>query len=318
MLILAIESSCDDLSIAITRHKTVLACVTYHSVSLHRQFGGIIPEAASRDHLHKLHDVLNKTLLKANISINELDYVAYTSQPGLIGSLLIGKVMAQAIASLINKPLIACNHLEGHVYSAMLHHQSFTFPMIALIVSGGHTQLYYLKAHGDFQVIGESVDDAVGECYDKVGRALNLPYPAGKEIDRLAAHYQWPAKYLFKHPHFKNVAQTDHHFNFSFSGFKTQSYQIMQQQIADLDVNNFAYSFQTSMINYIMHIVTKAINKYQPTMLVIGGGVALNSLLRNKIKNLPIKTLIPYKKYCADNAAMIGLLAYIKITHGQI
>lgn len=310
MIILAIETSCDESSVAVMKDGQILSNVIFSQVLLHQKYGGVVPEIAARTHLSKIMSVFEQALNEAKITSSNIDYIAYTNNPGLIGSLHIGKVWAQTLASYLNKPLIACNHIEGHIYAAAIKEQ-FVFPLLALVVSGGHTQLVLMKQHLDFNILGETLDDAIGECYDKVARILGLPYPGGPVIDQLAKtcdqYYSLP------------IIKDDGTFNFSFSGLKSAVINLVNKFSQNQDQNfknNIAASFQKVAIATLMKKLKRAISSYQPKMVIVGGGVAANSYLRQELLglvNFNLKVIIPEQEYCTDNAAMIARLAAEKI-----
>lgn len=305
MIILAIETSCDETSIAIIKDNQILSNVVSSQISLHQKYGGVVPELAARAHSENISYVLASAIKEAQINLGEIDYIAYTSTPGLISCLHVGKVAADTIATYLKKPLISCNHLFGHIYASLIDHQ-WDFPVVALLVSGGHTQLFYLKKHLDFEILGQTLDDAVGECYDKVARMLGLTYPGGPEIDKLAKKgkdtYQLP------------LPKNDKTLDFSFSGLKSAAAKIINQEKEKLNIINFSCSLQNTIIKILINKLVLAIEKYQPKTVVLAGGVSANSGLRTSFLNLKekypdINFIVPKLEYCTDNAAMIGILA---------
>lgn len=309
MTILGIETSCDETSIAIYKDKQIKSNIIYSQIHQHQMYGGVVPEVASRLHVAKISYVLKEALSAANLTVDDIDYVSYTNQPGLSGALYIGQVCAQTIALMLKKKLIPCNHLEGHVYSGAIDNK-FEFPLLALVVSGGHTQLILMESHLNFKILGETLDDAIGEAYDKVARLLGFEYPGGPVIDELARQ----GANIFTLSNFKNKDN----FNFSFSGIKSAVANLIKKlnsRNLEFKKEDIACSFQEQALAILIKKLTKAIEIYQPKMITLGGGVAVNSALRLKLKNLKTtaKIIIPQKKYCTDNAAMIARLAWEKV-----
>lgn len=306
MIILAIETSCDETSIAVMANGKILSNIIFSQIDIHQKYGGVVPEVAARAHLEKIAIVFKEALETAKIKSSEIHYVAYTATPGLIGALHIGKVAAQAISVYLQKPLIACNHIQGHIYAAAIN-DIFHFPLLALVVSGGHTQLILMTKHLDFQILGQTLDDAVGEAYDKVARILGLPYPGGPIIDKLAKNCQK----IYALPSIKD----DGTLNFSFSGLKSAVINLFHKIDKDIDSNftsNLAGSFQKVAISTLILKLKKAISIYKPKMIILVGGVAANSQLRKEVmylNNDDCKVVIPPLEYCTDNAAMIARLA---------
>jgi len=308
MLVLAVETSCDETSVSIVRDgKEVLSNIVLSQIDIHQVFGGVVPEVASRNHVLNITRVFDKAIKEANIKTEEIDLVAVTKGPGLIGALLVGINAATAFAFAHNKPLVGVNHLAGHIYAANIEND-LKFPLIALVVSGGHTSLVYMKDHMDFITLGETLDDAVGEAYDKVSRMMNLGYPGGPILDKLAKSgkdtYNLPRPYLDKDD-----------YKFSFSGLKSAVNNIIYHKTRkgeEINVNDMAYSFQEAVIDVLIHKLKTAANEFSVKQIVIAGGVAANSRLRQRvfaeIKEKEI--LIPKMEYCTDNAAMIGAAAY--------
>ncbi|MGL5268366.1 MAG: tRNA (adenosine(37)-N6)-threonylcarbamoyltransferase complex transferase subunit TsaD [Spiroplasma sp.] len=309
MIILAIETSCDETSVAIIKDNQILSNIVSSQISLHQKYGGVVPELAARAHSDNICYVLSSALKYAKINLEKIDYIAYTNTPGLISCLHVGKVVADTIAIYLKKPLILCNHLFGHVYASLIDHQ-WKFPVLGLVVSGGHTQLFYLKEHLEFNILGQTLDDAVGECYDKVARMLGLSYPGGPEIDRLAKSGQ----FTYQLPLPKNDKSLD----FSFSGLKSAAAKIIDQEKENLNIANFSCSLQNTIIKVLINKLILAINKYQPKTVVLAGGVSANRDLRRNFLSLKQKYpslnfIVPKMEYCTDNAAMIGILASYQI-----
>ncbi len=310
MIILAVETSCDETSVAIVKNgKEVLSNVVLSQIDIHKVFGGVVPEIASRNHIRYLNDVLDEALKKANMTPKEIDLVAVTEGPGLIGALLIGINGASAFAYANGIPLIGINHLHGHIYAASIDNE-LKFPALILLVSGGHTELIYATDHFDFKVIGQTYDDAVGEAYDKVARVLGLSYPGGPIIDRLAQK----GNPVHKFP--RPVIDSDD-LNFSFSGLKSSVINFVhnnQQKGVEVDVKDVSASFQEAVVDVLINKTKEALKKYPAKQLIIGGGVAANKGLRDRVfKEIDsVEIIIPKMEYCTDNAAMIGAAAYHK------
>ncbi|MDF2699684.1 MAG: tRNA threonylcarbamoyl adenosine modification protein TsaD [Haloplasmataceae bacterium] len=316
MLVLAVESSCDETSVAIIKNgKEVLSNIVSSQIDIHKKFGGVVPEVASRHHVENITVVFEEALNEAKIKIDEIDAVVVTKGPGLIGSLLVGINAAKAFAFAHNLPLVGVHHIAGHIYANNLV-EDLKFPLLALVVSGGHTELVYMKEHYEFDIIGQTQDDAVGEAYDKVARVVDLPYPGGPYIDQLAKdgveEFKLPRAMLNKD-----------NYDFSFSGIKSAVINLVHnanQRNEEINKANLAKSFQESVVDILVGKTLKAINQYQVKQLVLAGGVAANSGLRERLtevmKDYPnIKLIIPPLKYCTDNAAMIGVagtFAYLK------
>lgn len=313
MTILAIETSCDETSVAIIKNQQILSNVVSSQISLHQKYGGVVPELAARAHSENISYVLSSAIKDAKIDLAEVGYIAYTSTPGLVSCLHVGRVVADTIATYLNKPLIPCNHLFGHIYASLIGNQ-WEFPVLGLLVSGGHTQLVYLKKHLNFEVLGQTLDDAVGECYDKVARMMGLSYPGGPEIDKLARTgqntYQLP------------LPKNDKTLDFSFSGLKSAAAKVIQREKNQLNVANFSCSLQQTIVQSLINKLTLAIDQYQPKTVVLAGGVSANSELQTRFLNLKhkysqVNFIVPKLEYCTDNAAMIGVLANYQIQQKQ-
>jgi len=308
VIILAVESSCDESSVAIVKDgKEVLSHLVLSQIDIHQAFGGVVPEIASRNHVVHMTRLFEEALREANIKPKDLDLVAVTKGPGLIGSLLVGINAATAFAFAHELPLMGVNHLHGHIYAAGLEHE-ITFPALALLISGGHTELIYMKEHMSFKLLGTTQDDAVGEAYDKVARTLGLSYPGGPIVDKLAQMgedtYHLPRPYLDRKE-----------FHFSFSGLKSAVINIVhnaEQRGEKIDVPNMCASFQASVLDVIIEKTRLAAENLDVKQIIVSGGVAANKGLRKRIFNeIPNKEIIfPSMSYCTDNAAMIGAAAY--------
>jgi N6-L-threonylcarbamoyladenine synthase len=318
-LILAFESSCDETSVAIIEDgHTILANVTATQINSHRRFGGVVPEVASRHHIEQITDCIATALEQADVTYEQLDAVAVTYGPGLVGSLLVGLTAAKAVAFAYDLPLIPVNHMAGHIYAARFVSE-IKFPALALLVSGGHTELVYLPAPNKFKIIGETRDDAAGEAYDKVGRVMGLAYPAGKEIDQLAKQGQDTFN-------FPRAMEKEDNYDFSFSGLKSAFINTLHHanQIGEeLSKVDLAASFQQSVIDVLTLKTIKALNNFECQQLILAGGVAANSGLRARIeeelKAFPTVELIKAPlKLCGDNAAMIGAAGYVAYQAGEV
>lgn len=314
--ILAIESSCDETSMAIVKNGCIdVATVVFSQMTTHANYGGVVPEIASRMHVESITIVLDELLTKANLKMDDITAIAVTYGPGLIGSLLIGLTAAKTLAYIYNKPLIPVHHIAGHIYANNLT-KKMEFPLIALVVSGGHTELIYMKEHYSFEKIGGTLDDAVGEAYDKVARVLNLSYPGGPIIDKLAKQGQD----VYNLP----IPLNDDSFNFSFSGLKSAVINLKhneEQRGNKVDTANLACSFQNRVISSLTKKTIKALNTYHVQNLIIAGGVSANIGLREAMDKIcrenNINLSYPEFKYCTDNATMIGAASYYAYKLGR-
>ncbi|WEK83131.1 MAG: tRNA (adenosine(37)-N6)-threonylcarbamoyltransferase complex transferase subunit TsaD [Mycoplasma sp.] len=308
IVILAIETSCDDTSIAILKNGKVVANQTYTKFEDHKKYGGIIPELASRNHANHLALVLEDAFHQAKLSWKEITHIAYTANPGLLGSLLTGKVFAQTLAYLYKKPLIKINHMIAHAFSFSIEqHQEVDYPFLCLDASGGHTIIYLFRGLNKYRIVNQSHDDAVGECLDKIGRILNLPYPGGISLDQ---------QYNETKTNFPLIKHAKANKNFSFSGLKTHitnKVHQLKQKHQPIDPVLIGSSVLKWCIDDLIIKLQYYIAKFNPKFVAIGGGVAANSLLRQSIKQIKIPVKIAEKKYCGDNAAMIAHLAYLKL-----
>lgn len=307
--ILAIESSCDETSMAIVKNGSIVeSFVVLTQMDTHAEYGGVVPEIASRMHTENITLVLEETLKKSRIKIEEIDAIAVTYAPGLLGSLLVGVEFAKTLSLVYQKPLIAVHHTIGHIYANAIDNQ-LKFPLLALVVSGGHTDLILMEDDYQFKILGSTLDDAIGECFDKVARVLDLKYPGGPNVEKLAMlgapSYPMP----------KPVQ--DSTYNFSFSGLKSAVINLVHnehQRGNEIRKEDLACSFQTTAIEEVTRKVELALKNMDIKELIIAGGVASSSYLREEIKKVAEKyqvhLSIPDKKYCTDNAAMIGAAAY--------
>lgn len=318
-LILAIETSCDETSAAVIKDgKEICSNIVASQIKSHMRFGGVVPEIASRHHVEQITQCIEEAMKEANVTYEGLSGVAVTEGPGLVGALLIGVNAAKAIAFAHQLPLIPVNHMAGHIYANRLI-EPLTFPLLALVVSGGHTELVYMEKDGDYQIIGETRDDASGEAYDKVGRVLGLTYPGGKRIDEMA-------KMGSDTFHFPRGMIKENNYDFSFSGLKSAFINTVhnaEQKGETLNQFDLAASFQASVIDVLVSKTLKAIREYPVKQLVLAGGVAANHGLRAELTNRmnqefpSIRLSIPPLSLCGDNAAMIGAAAYVEFNSGN-
>ena len=314
--ILGIESSCDETSCAIVKngHEN-LATSTSTQIAIHENFGGVVPEIASREHVKNITLVIADCLNKAQMKMEDITAIAITYGPGLIGSLLIGVEAAKTLSFIYNKPLIPIHHIAGHIYANSLV-EELKFPLIALVVSGGHTELIKMEDHFKFEKLGGTLDDAIGECYDKVARVIGLPYPGGPKLDKLA-HLGTPSYNL-------PLPLNDNSYNFSFSGLKSAVINLNhkeEQKGNTLNKENLAASFQTTAIKSIVMKTEKALEKEHINHLIVAGGVAANSGLREELQKMCKRTntslSIPPIEYCTDNGAMIAAAGYYAYKLGR-
>ena len=317
MYILGIESSCDETSVSIVKNGTEeLATVISSQIDIHKDFGGVVPEIASRHHVKNITMVLEECLEKANMTMEQIDAIAITYGPGLIGSLLIGLEAAKTLAWLYQKPLIPVHHIAGHIYANSLV-RPLKFPLLALVVSGGHTELIEMTNHYKFKKLGGTLDDAIGECYDKVARVMNLEYPGGPKLDKLSKE----GKPTYKLP----IPLHDDSYNFSFSGLKSAVINLAhneKQRGEELRQADLAASFQKVAVESVVSKTKKAIEDKNIKYLIVAGGVAANQILRSEIENLAeeegIEMSVPPMKYCTDNAAMIAAAGYYAYLDGRV
>ncbi len=312
MIVLGVETSCDETAVAIVKDgKEVISSVVYSQIDIHEKFGGVVPEVASRKHIQKVTVVFEECLKEANMTPKDIDLVAVTTHPGLVGSLLVGINAAYAFALANNIKCVSVNHLTGHIYANYIE-SDFHFPVLALVVSGGHTELILMKEHYSFEVLGQTMDDAIGEAYDKVGRVIGFNYPAGKPVDE-AAHRGKPNYHL---PVYENMDD----YNFSFSGIKSGVLNFVNKcnmKGEKYDVDDLAASFQDSVTSVLVNKTVKACLDYNIKHVIVAGGVAANKGLREKMKKAidtldGVQLTFPSFKYCTDNAVMIAVSGYFK------
>ena len=316
MYILGIESSCDETSASIVKNGTEeIATVISSQIDIHKSYGGVVPEIASREHVKHITIVLEECLEKANMTMDDIDAIAITYGPGLIGSLLVGLEAAKTLAFIHNKPLIPVHHIAGHIYANSLV-KEMKFPLLAVVVSGGHTELIEMKEHYKFEKLGGTLDDAIGECYDKVARVLDLEYPGGPKLDKLALK----GSNTYKLP----IPMQDDSYNFSFSGLKSAVINLVhneKQRGEEIRVEDLATSFQKVAVEEIISKTKKAIIEKDIKYVIVAGGVAANQGLRSEMEKLTaelkVELSIPPLKYCTDNATMIAAAGYFAYLNGR-
>ena len=318
--ILAIESSCDETSAAVVLNgREILSNVIASQISTHEQYGGVVPEVASRIHIEAISGVVEEALLKANITLEKIDAIGVTYGPGLVGALLVGLQFAKGLAFASKKPLVGVNHIEGHICANYIQHKDLKPPFISLVVSGGHTFIVHVKDYGIYEVIGQTRDDAAGEAYDKVARALGLGYPGGPKIDKLAKEGN-PKAITFPKANFHEET-----LDFSFSGVKSAVLNYLNKcNMQNIEINkaDVAASFQQAVVDVLKDNVLLNCKKKNIDTIAIAGGVASNSTLRETLINEAgkkgIKVLFPTPILCTDNAAMIGSAAYFNFINGKV
>ncbi|MCZ2113389.1 MAG: tRNA (adenosine(37)-N6)-threonylcarbamoyltransferase complex transferase subunit TsaD [Anaerolineae bacterium] len=316
--ILAIETSCDETAAAVIANGTkILSNVVASQVEMHAKYGGVFPEVASRRHVEVIYSVVEEAMKQAHLGFDDLDCVAVTRGPGLVGSLLVGVNMAKGLAVSRNLPLLGINHIEGHIYSLWLTEAApeITFPLVTLVVSGGHTDLYLMTDHGRYKLLGATLDDAAGEAFDKVGRLLGLPYPGGPAIDKASDNGN-PTAYRFP----RAVMDAGHGYDFSFSGLKTAVMRQVSQYHSPslMPVSDLAAGFQAAVVDALVEKTAAAAAEYGATAVHIAGGVSANRALRATMAarlNIPVR--VPPLILCTDNAAMIGAAAHFHFVRGR-
>ena len=322
MRILGIETSCDETGVAIyDEEKGLIANQLHTQIALHADYGGVVPELASRDHIRKLAPLLQAALQEANLTAKDIDGVAYTSGPGLVGALLVGSTVARSLAYAWNIPAIGVHHMEGHLLGPMLEENPPHFPFVALLVSGGHTQLVRVDGVGRYELLGESIDDAAGEAFDKTAKLLGLDYPGGAALARLALNGT-PNRFAFPRP------MTDRPgLDFSFSGLKTFAantlHQVMQEEgeLTEQSKADIAYAFQEAVVDTLAIKCKRALKQTGLKRLVIAGGVSANKQLRQTLaelmQQLGGEVFYPQPQFCTDNGAMIAYAGFLRLKQGQ-
>ena len=315
--ILGIETSCDETSCSIVKNGTEeINTVILSQIDIHMLYGGVVPEIASRNHVKDILFVIDKCLKDSKMSMNEIDAIAVTYGPGLVGSLLVGLEAAKTISYIFNKPLVPVHHIRGHIYGNSIG-KGLEFPLLALIISGGHTELLYMKDHFNVKKIGGTLDDAVGECYDKVARVIDIPYPGGPMVDKLA--HQGNDNYNLP------VPLDDDSFNFSFSGLKSAVINLahnFEQRGEKIEKKDLACSFQKVVVTSLTTKTIRAMDKLKVNNLILAGGVAANKGIREKFSDLSavkgFNFSYPDIKYCTDNATMIAAAGYYLFINGNV
>ena len=309
MIILGIETSCDETGVALCSDFKILSSFT-KTQSIHQQYGGVVPEIASREHEKYLPSITKKVMEDANKSFKDIDAIAVTNGPGLMGSLLSGISFAKGISQALNIPIIPINHLEAHLNSVFIEHAELEAPFINLLVSGGHTQLWLVKNMFEYELLGETLDDACGEAFDKGAKKMNLNYPGGPEIEKLAKNGDMNLI------NFPRPMINDNTFNFSFSGLKTALINCVNEN--KYSYKDIAASYQEAIVDTLIGKFEKAMNQYSANSGIICGGVAANKRLREKLDKIEQKIIYPSMKYCTDNADMIAFLALHKVKNNKI
>lgn len=322
--VLAIETSCDETAVAIVNNREVLSSVVASQIDLHSKYGGVVPEVASRKHLETINICLEQALSQSNLDWSQIDGVAATCAPGLVGALLVGLTTAKTLAMLHEKPFLGVHHLEGHIYATYLIEPELEPPFLCLLVSGGHTSLIYVKNCGKYEMLGSTHDDAVGEAFDKVARLLHLGYPGGPIIDKLAKTGN-PAAFSLPEGRISLPQGGFHPYDSSFSGLKTAMLRLVQkleQEEDSLPINDLAASFQATVVRSLTKRAIRCALDYGLDTIAVGGGVAANSALRAQLTSQGadhnLKVYFPPLKLCTDNAAMIACAAADHLNRGHV
>ncbi|HEY9608644.1 tRNA (adenosine(37)-N6)-threonylcarbamoyltransferase complex transferase subunit TsaD [Allocoleopsis sp.] len=321
--VLAIETSCDETSVAVVNDRHCCSNVVASQIPIHRQYGGVVPEVASRSHVETINQAIAQALVEAQLDWGAIDGIAATCAPGLVGSLLVGLTAAKTLAIVHHKPLVGVHHLEGHIYATYLSEPKLEPPFLCLLVSGGHTSLIYIKDCGHYETLGETRDDAAGEAFDKVARLLKLSYPGGPVIDRLAQEGN-PKAFPLPEGKVSRPNGSYHPYDSSFSGLKTAVLRLVQklgQDGSELPVPDIAASFQDTVARALTKRAITCARNYGLNTIAVGGGVAANSGLRKQMQEAAashnLRVLFPPLKYCTDNAAMIGCAAADHLNRGH-
>jgi N6-L-threonylcarbamoyladenine synthase len=311
LTILAIETSCDETAAAVIQDGKIKSSTIASQAKLHEKFGGVVPEVAAREHVPAMIPTIDLALKEAKTKLANIDYIAVTQGPGLVTSLMVGIDTARGLSAVLEKPLLPINHMEAHIYANFVG-QQMKFPALTLIVSGGHTILLLMKNHGKYKILGETLDDAAGEAFDKTAKLMGLGYPGGPQIS-LQAKKGDPLAFAFPRPMLNSK-----NYDFSFSGLKTSVlYEFMKHKKTAKLIADMSAAVQAAVVETVIGKTEKAIKEFEPRTIMLGGGVAANELLRNEFTKLSkkyrIDCSIPKFEYCTDNAAMIGLAAYYRL-----
>jgi N6-L-threonylcarbamoyladenine synthase len=310
IITLGIESSCDETSVAVVKNgREVLSNVINSQIKIHEKYGGVVPEIASRNHIEAISGVTKQALEEAKITFEDIDIIACTCGPGLVGALLVGVSYAKALSYALNKPLIGTNHIEGHIAANYITHKNLTPPFLCLIVSGGHTHLVHIKNYNEFEILGKTRDDAIGEAFDKVARVIGLGYPGGPKVDKLAK--EGVANIELPKPHMEGL-------DFSFSGIKTAIINLHHKN-PDINKANLCASFEKDVTEILLENTIEAAKKLNINKIALAGGVSANSYIRQEFLKLQAKgyeIYYPEMILCTDNAAMIGVAAYYEYIKG--
>ena len=314
ILCLGIESSCDETSVAVVKNgREVLSNVIATQIDIHKKYGGVVPEIASRNHVENITYVVKEALEKASVSLDEIDAICPTYGPGLVGALLVGLSTAKALAYASKKPLVGVHHIEGHIAANYITHKDLKPPYLCLVVSGGHSHLVHVKDYTDFEILGKTRDDAVGEAFDKVERVMGLGYPGGPIIDKLSK--EGKPMYHLPRTYFENL-------DFSFSGIKTAVLNLVNKEKENIDINNLCASFEEAVTETLTTNVLKALNMIGLNKVAIAGGVSANSYLREKMEKIGkennFEVYYPELVLCTDNAAMIAAAGYYNFMAGKV
>lgn len=313
IFVLGIESSCDETSVAVVKNgREVLSNVISSQIDIHEKFGGVVPEIASRNHVEAISNVTKKALEEAQVTMEDIDAIACTYGPGLVGALLVGVSYAKALSYATGKPLIGTNHLEGHIAANYITHQDLKPPFLCMVISGGHTHLIHIKDYKEFEILGKTKDDAIGEVFDKVARVIGLGYPGGPKVDKLAKEGE--PNIVLPKTHFENL-------DFSFSGIKTAVINLHHKQ-PDINKADLCASFEKTVTDILLTNVQKAMKEYNIHTVALAGGVSANSYIRERFKQLEempdVKVYYPEPVLCTDNGAMIAAAGYYNYIHKQV
>lgn len=313
MKCLSIETSCDETSVAIVENGTkILANVISSQIDIHKIYGGVVPEIASRNHITNISYVVDEALKTANLEFSDIDYIGVTCGPGLVGALLVGVAYAKSLAYALNIPLVPVHHIKGHIAANYITHEDLKPPFMALVVSGGHSHLILVKSYTEYEIVGKTRDDAIGEAFDKVARTVGLPYPGGPQVSNMAMNGS-PA-YTLPKTKFDN-------FDFSFSGIKTAVINLVNKEKENINIPNLCASFEENVTDTLVDNTINAMKYYNQDKVVLAGGVAANRVLRKKLelsaKSNGFNAYIPELIYCTDNAAMIACAAHFEYISGK-